>query len=98
MRDISERERGSGVLTDLFAESTAYEWKGKTGLIKYRIHSTNPDTERDSLALGLITPSTQAVLLRIDSSSSNDYLEVEIVSNQNFPPEFVLSSLLSSLG
>ena len=80
-----------------FAESTAYEWKGKTGLIKYRLHSSNPDTERDSLALGLITPSAQAVLLRIDSSSSNDYLEVEIVSNQNFPPEVVLSSLLSGI-
>ena len=80
-------------MTSVFAESTAYEWKGKTGLVKYRFHSSSPDTERDSLAVGLITPSSQAVILRIDSSSSNDYLEVEIVSNQNFPPEFLLSSL-----
>ena len=85
------------VFTILLSESTAYEWKGKTGLIKYRIHSSNPDTETDSLALGLITPSSQAVLLRIDSSSSNDYLEVEIVSNQNFPQESVVSSLFSLL-
>ena len=81
-----------------FSEATAYEWRSKTGLIKYHFHPTSsPDTERDSLALGLITPVTEAVLLRIDSATSNDYLELEIVSSQNFSEYSLLSQTIFSV-
>ena len=39
-----------------------------------------PNTKKDSLSFGFITPLENAVLLRIDSKSSNDYIEFEIVS------------------
>ena len=38
------------------------------------------DTEADLLSLGLITPRAEAVVVRVDSASSDDYLELEIVS------------------
>ena len=38
----------------------------------------NPQT--DTLALGMITALEEATLLRVDSSTSNDYMEMEIVS------------------
>ena len=63
------------------SESTALEWLGKTGLVKFSFPpKTSIDTETDKLSLGLITPRSQAVILRADSLSSNDYLELEIVS------------------
>ena len=34
----------------------------------------------DTLALGMITALEEATLLRVDSSTSNDYMEMEIVS------------------
>lgn len=34
----------------------------------------------DLLALGFVTDKDDAVLFRVDSGSSNDYLELEIVS------------------
>ena len=40
------------------------------------------DTETDLLSLGLITPKSEAVIARVDSASSNDYLELEIVRRQ----------------
>lgn len=36
----------------------------------------------DVLALGFITSQEDAVLLRVDSGTSNDYMELEIVSIQ----------------
>lgn len=39
----------------------------------------HPDTEEDSIALGFITMKSDAVLLRIESSSTSDYMELEIV-------------------
>lgn len=38
-----------------------------------------PDTEEDSIAIGFITMKTDAVLLRIESATSQDYMELEIV-------------------
>lgn len=38
-----------------------------------------PDTEEDSIALGFITTKSDAVLLRIESSTTQDYMELEIV-------------------
>lgn len=42
--------------------------------------------KRDTLAMGFITTVSDAVLLRIESASSNDYLEIEIVSNEKKKP------------
>jgi len=61
-------------------ESTSLEWLAKTGLVKYHFPpKSNPDTESDILSLGIITPQADAVVARVDSSSSNDYMELEII-------------------
>ena len=63
-------------------ESVAYEWPSKPGLIRYYYHEDRrPDTRADVLSFGFISPLVNAVLLRIDSEASNDYLEVEMVSH-----------------
>ena len=51
------------------------------GLVKYHfpVSGLALDTESDLLSLGLITPKSEAVIARVDSASSNDYLELEIV-------------------
>lgn len=36
--------------------------------------------KKDSVALGFVTSVNDAVLVRIESASSDDYLEIEIVS------------------
>ena len=59
----------------------AYEWSTRPGLIRYYYHhDRRPDTKTDILSVGLITPLDNAVLLRVDSEESNDYLELEMVS------------------
>lgn len=64
-----------------FSESIAYEFGATKGLIQYTFPpGRQPDTEDDSIALGVITTKTDAVLLRIESSNTQDYLEMEIVS------------------
>jgi hypothetical protein len=40
----------------------------------------------DMLALGFITSKEDAVLFRVDSGTSNDYMELEIVSAQLISP------------
>lgn len=65
----------------LFAESVAYEWGSKQGLIRYYYHLDHrPDTRADVLSLGFITPLQDCVVIRVDSEASNDYIELEIVS------------------
>ena len=62
------------------SESVAYEWGPKPGLIRYYYDiKKRPDTQVDALSLGFITPLQNAVLLRVDSATTNDYLELEIV-------------------
>ena len=41
------------------------------------------DTQTDLLSLGLITARSDAVILRVDSASYTDYLELQIVSVKN---------------
>ena len=36
-------------------------------------------TDRDELSLGFITMAEDAVLVRVDSSTSDDFLEMEVV-------------------
>ena len=46
-------------------ESVSLEWGGKTGLAKYHLPpERNPDTDQDSLALGIISPQEEAVVVR----------------------------------
>ncbi len=73
------------VLTNFFifpAESVAYEWgPNKPGLIRYAYDpKKRPDTQVDAMSLGFITPLENAVLMRVDSGTTNDYLEMEIVN------------------
>ena len=64
------------------SESVAYHWGPKPGLIRYYfLEGSRPNTKSDVLSLGFITPLENAIMLRIDSDSSSDFIEVEIVSN-----------------
>lgn len=65
----------------LFTESISYEFGNNKGLIQYNFPpGRQPDTEEDSIALGFVTTKSDAVLLRIESSTTQDYIEMEIVS------------------
>lgn len=62
-------------------ESVAYEFGANKGMIQYTFPAgRQPDTEEDAIALGFITTKSDAVLLRIESSTTQDYMELEIVS------------------
>ena len=76
------------------AESVAYEWGPRPGLINFYYGKNNqPDTRVDALSLGFITPQENAVLLRVSSGSANDYLELEIVSMKVFQShDFLIKS------
>ena len=53
-------------------------------MIKYSYPTDKrPDTSEDVLSLGFISPSFDAVLVRVDSDPkiNNDYLQLEIVSS-----------------
>ena len=65
----------------LIAESVAYEWGSKgRGLIRYFYDDQkHPSTKVDVISLGFITPLENAVIARIDSGTTQDYLEVDIV-------------------
>ena len=69
-----------------FLESVAYEWGSKgRGLIRYFYNEQkHPSTKVDIISLGFITPLENAVLLRVDSGTTQDYLEVDIVSSNSF--------------
>lgn len=64
----------------LIAESVAYEWLTKPGLIRYYYQmKREPDTSTDVLTLGFITPLANCVIIRVDSLG-DDYMQVEVVS------------------
>lgn len=72
------------IYLSIFPESVAYEFGAGRGLIQYQFPPGNqPDTEEDNVALGFMTLKTDAVLLRIESSNTQDYFELEIVSFHN---------------
>lgn len=63
-----------------FLESIAYEFGPNRGLVTYVFpEERRPEMKSDVLALGFITDQDDAVLLRVDSGTSNDYMELEIV-------------------
>lgn len=64
-----------------FTEAVAYEFGPGRGLITYTFPTDRrPEMKRDTIAMGFVTGTNDAVLLRIESATSNDYLEIEIVS------------------
>lgn len=69
------------VKTCYIAESVAYEFGSFRGFIHYTFPAgKQPDTEEDQIALGFVTTKNDAVLLRIESSNTQDYMELEIVN------------------
>lgn len=61
-------------------ESVAYEFGSNKGMIQYVLPAgKQSDTEEDFIALGFITAKTDAVLLRVESATTQDYMELEIV-------------------
>lgn len=76
-------------------ESVAYEFGAGRGLVQYQFPTGNqPDTEEDNISLGFITSKPDAVLLRIESSNTQDYFELEIVRQLHFSLVVISSSLL----
>ncbi|XP_034944806.1 neurexin-3 isoform X2 [Chelonus insularis] len=66
-------------------EAVAYEFGPGRGLITYTFPTTQrPESKKDSIALGFITSINDAVLLRIDSATSADYLEIGITEGNIF--------------
>lgn len=63
-----------------FVESVAYEFGPNRGIVTYSFpEDRRPEMTEDSIALGFITSKSDAVLLRLVSGTSNDYIELEIV-------------------
>ncbi|XP_023246980.1 neurexin-1 isoform X2 [Copidosoma floridanum] len=66
-------------------EAVSYEFRAERGLITYTFPpDRRPEMKRDTLAVGFITTVNDAVLLRIESASSTDYLEIKIVEGNVF--------------
>lgn len=67
----------------------AYEFGPNKGIIKYSFPTDKrPDVSEHTVALGFVTTRADAILLRILSSTSKDYLEIEIVSKENLLKTF----------
>ncbi|XP_076392462.1 neurexin 1 isoform X3 [Megachile rotundata] len=66
-------------------EAVAYEFGAGRGIITYTFPpDQRPEMKKDRVALGFVTSVKDAVLLRIESASSNDYLEIKIVEGNVF--------------
>lgn len=62
-------------------ESVSYEFGPNRGIIMYTYPEENRlEMQEDTIAVGFITPKSNAVLLRVVSGTSNDYIETYIVS------------------
>lgn len=71
--------------SSLYSESISYEFGNNKGIIQYTFPANlQADTEEDNMALGFITTKSDAVLLRIESSTTQDYMELEIVEGNIF--------------
>lgn len=61
-------------------ESTAYQFGPKPGLMTFAFDENNrPDTRNDLLALGFLTSQPNGALVRVDSGTSADYMQVEML-------------------
>lgn len=67
------------------SEGVAYTFGHSGGLITYSFPDGEwPDTRSDRLALGFVTTQRNAVLVRVVSGSSNDFIEMELVSDGSY--------------
>ncbi|XP_011192824.2 neurexin-1 isoform X3 [Zeugodacus cucurbitae] len=68
-----------------YDESIAYEFGNNKGIIQYAFpENMQADTEEDNIALGFITTKSDAVILRVESATTQDYMELEIVEGNIF--------------
>ncbi|KAI5748091.1 hypothetical protein M8J77_021783 [Diaphorina citri] len=66
-------------------ESVAYEFGPERGIITFVFpEDRRPEMKSDVLAFAFITNHHDAVILRVESATSNDYIEVEIVEGNIF--------------
>ncbi|KAJ8963150.1 hypothetical protein NQ318_018615 [Aromia moschata] len=66
-------------------KSVSYEFGPNRGIITYTFPEDNrPEMQEDTIAIGFITTKSDAVLLRIVSGTSNDYIEMYIVEGNVF--------------
>ena len=84
----SRYEHNDQILNLCIDESVVYEWYGNGGTITYYYPAEKtPETKDDFLVLGFITPSLDAILVRISSQGRdmhNDYLQLEIIGGKIF--------------
>lgn len=60
--------------------SISYEFGPDGGLVTYAFpDGRQPDMQNDLLALGFITSKPSGVLFRVESGTSSDYLQLEMV-------------------
>ncbi|CAF4797282.1 unnamed protein product [Pieris macdunnoughi] len=68
-----------------YDESIAYEFGPGRGIITYAFPpSAVTDTETDKVAVGFVTSKADAVILRIESSNTQDYMQMEIIRGNLF--------------
>ncbi|XP_077296865.1 neurexin 1 isoform X2 [Arctopsyche grandis] len=68
-----------------YDESIAYEFGPNRGMVQYTFPGSRiADTEQDLVALGFVTSRSDAVLLRVESATTQDYMEMEIVEGNVF--------------
>ncbi|XP_045527567.1 neurexin-1 isoform X1 [Pieris brassicae] len=68
-----------------YDESIAYEFGPGRGIITYSFSpSAVTDTETDKVAVGFVTSKADAVILRIESSNTQDYMQMEIIRGNLF--------------
>jgi hypothetical protein len=60
--------------------SISYDFGPDSGLITYAFpDGRQPDMQNDLLAMGFITSKDNGILFRVESSTSSDYLQLEMV-------------------
>ena len=69
----------------MFEDGIAYTFNSRGGTITVSFsESERTDTKEDYLAFGFITEQSDAVLIRVASGNSNDYLKMELVFTSFF--------------
>ncbi|XP_050685087.1 neurexin-1 isoform X3 [Leptidea sinapis] len=68
-----------------YDESIAYEFGPGRGIVTYTFPpSAVADTEADKVAVGFVTSKADAVILRVESSNTQDYMQMEIIRGNLF--------------
>jgi len=63
------------------SDGVAYKFGSQGGLLIFKFgENEKMNTRQDSIAFGFITTQSDAVLVRVTSGSSADYIEVELVN------------------